>query len=154
MKRPFPIYLVAVWLVLMVAANSKRLISLLHCQEPLFSQLSGIIDIIGIIWAVMLIKLNVKSIYNASALFILLVIGNVLTNLYFFFYRSSVPPEFQNTRFVIGLFLVMIFNIASFWYLVRPSFRKFAKEYVAEIAKEKAAENQAKAYRKQSQSIK
>ena len=154
MKRPFPIYLVAVWLFLWVGFQATPLVSLLKCQEPLSSQLGGMICLIGIIWAVMLTRLNIKVIYIAIAIFLISGVTSISKILFFLFKSSSLPPEFHSTRFYILLFLLAAFNIASFWYLVRPSFRKFAKEYVAERAKEKAAEKQAKAYRKQSQSIK
>lgn len=95
----------------------------------------------------MLTRLNIKVIYIAIAIFSISGVSSISKICFLFLKGSSLPPEFHTPRFTILLFSVAAFNIASLWYLVRPSFRKFAKEYVAERAKEKA-------YRKLNKSIK
>ena len=101
------------------------------------------VGLIGIVACIMLILLNIKAIWFAIIYFCTVTIGGAV-NFTFFLRNHEFAP---NPKIVTILLLIPIFNILCIWYLARPYFRKYAKEFIEERAKEKH-------YRKQSKNIK
>jgi len=130
MKRPVPIYFVAAWCFLglgqQTTALPKRLMS--HPSEGQgWGQSLLLLALIAIIWhTVRLVQLRLLNLWLSIFFFVLWTLA-IAWNAFVLLHRFSDP--------VRAIALVSVFgalNLASVWYLARPSFRTFAAEFVAE----------------------
>ncbi|TAK97819.1 MAG: hypothetical protein EPO07_12690 [Verrucomicrobia bacterium] len=140
MKRPLPIYFIAAWSFLVLVNRSNGLIAILKSQlaegqfhNDLWVYLRGFLAILFVWHAFRLAELKLfnRWLTVAACLWWTVTVAWNTVVLY---------QEFQTPlRGIAIVSAISVLNIACVWYLMRPSFRKFASQYVTEHEKEKHA---------------
>ena len=140
MKRPLPVYLIALWCFLALGYQSGTLIDLVrsHLSEEqipkdLWRSFRGFAIILVIWHSVRLAQLKSFNRWFSVVFFVWWTLA-MAWNCFVLFHR------FHNPLRTIGvLSAYAALNTASAYYLSRPSFRQFAVQFVAEREKEKNA---------------
>jgi hypothetical protein len=130
MKRPIPVYFVAAWCFLGLGQQasplSKRLMSA-PSEGQGWGQSLLLLAYIAIIWhTVRLVQLKLLNVWLSIVFFVVWTLV-MAWNTFALLQRFSDP-----TRAIALVSVFGAFNVASLWYLARPSFRRFAAEFVAE----------------------
>jgi hypothetical protein len=140
MKRPIPVYFVAAWCFLALMYQTSSLLDRFKPQLPegqasegWWASLRILIDILVIWHTVRLVQLKSFSRWF-SVVFFVLWTAAMAWNCFVLSHRFHYPLRVFAVLLVYGAL-----NVASAWYLVRPSFRQFAVKFVAERKKEKDA---------------
>ena len=136
MKRPWPIYFIAVWCFVAFAVALEAVFWLLNRLlpegQPFLDILRGAASI-AIIWHV--VRLAQLRSFNRWLSVVVFFWEAIMTswNAFALADRLTDPGRVLPR---LGLFVAL--NIACGWYLIRPSFRKFAVAFVDERDRQRA----------------
>lgn len=121
-KRPWPIFVIAVWMLLcfmLLSSNIKIILSsLLEETSKAGSTVGTVFLLLGLVLIVGVVKLHKWSVYIAGAFCILLGV----LELYQVFWALTQSEDLIRFALVV-LILYTIPSLLSAWYMLRPEFR-------------------------------
>lgn len=147
-KRPFGIYLVAIWSFLIMSQQMQPLINLTQSQPPTERNpyIGGLLVIIFAFIIYVIVGLIQLKIAARVITIIILSSNAVLIPL-----KMALAPVNQvsfSSRIIVVLLVVVLINILSVLYLCRPKFREICRNFRKQGEKIKQEKNMLRAIKK------
>lgn len=136
MKRPFGVYLVAIWFLFGFGSFTWTPITRTYLpkliNDPKIIQLIATVGLFFIIYNIVgIIRMRSVPLMITAVIFIMLSVSHIVTSL---MYIAS--GNYSNINIILFKLSLLLFSIISVIYLLRPSFRIFQKKYVEEKRQE------------------